>query len=472
MNEEALYLDNIVTEKKDGQQLNYLSLYINYGEVTGVTGLNDSGLSVLADLLSGAAVVKHGKIFCGTKAISAMHKESLKRHGIHTVRCNQPVATNLSVEENICLSKTLANKEVFYNKKNNRAAVRKLMNQYNICCSLDMPLRKLSLTEQIKVSICGTIFAGARVIICRNLGAGASNEELISLKKLLADICRDGFAVVVLNSNVEQTLFLSDRIYVMKNGAVCYARDTREAVADEIYARMNISNYSSRSDSFAAHEQPYHITNLKYKDSAKSVDLSLDRGHITGLHCSTTDAGTHIHRLFSGLPSRRPMSADISADGITCSLSRWRKHNCNKIVCLDMYFWRTNIYENLKVWENIALRSFPRFKSRTGVLNERIIRVYLQEFVEQYRIPAELPDLYPRHLTIEQKNQISLWSVLFSPPGILVLNNPYFLIDEQTKSNLVSCLNELKKYNTAILWCSNNEPILNSHCDVIYKLEE
>ena len=53
MKQEILYLEQIVTTQPSGQNLEYVSLSLRAGEILGVTGISESGASVLADVLCG-----------------------------------------------------------------------------------------------------------------------------------------------------------------------------------------------------------------------------------------------------------------------------------------------------------------------------------------------------------------------------------------------------------------------------------
>ena len=53
MKQEILYLEQIVTAQPSGQNLEYVSLSLRVGEILGVTGISESGASVLADVLCG-----------------------------------------------------------------------------------------------------------------------------------------------------------------------------------------------------------------------------------------------------------------------------------------------------------------------------------------------------------------------------------------------------------------------------------
>ena len=65
MKQEILYLEQIVTAQPSGQNLEYVSLSLRAGEILGVTGISESGASVLADVLCGK--LARGGLFIRTR---------------------------------------------------------------------------------------------------------------------------------------------------------------------------------------------------------------------------------------------------------------------------------------------------------------------------------------------------------------------------------------------------------------------
>ena len=63
MKQEILYLEQIVTTQPSGQNLEYVSLSLRAGEILGVTGISESGASVLADVLCGKLCPASGTIY-------------------------------------------------------------------------------------------------------------------------------------------------------------------------------------------------------------------------------------------------------------------------------------------------------------------------------------------------------------------------------------------------------------------------
>ena len=58
MKQEILYLEQIVTAQPSGQNLEYVSLSLRAGEILGVTGISESGASVLGRMCCAASYAR------------------------------------------------------------------------------------------------------------------------------------------------------------------------------------------------------------------------------------------------------------------------------------------------------------------------------------------------------------------------------------------------------------------------------
>jgi ABC-type sugar transport system ATPase subunit len=102
-----------------------------------------------------------------------------------------------------------------------RAAVGDLAARCGVRGRLDRPARTLSGGNQQKLVLAKWILAGARVLVLdeptRGIDIGAKRE----IYHLIAELCDEGLAVVLVSSELPELLHLTDRIVVMSGGRVC-----------------------------------------------------------------------------------------------------------------------------------------------------------------------------------------------------------------------------------------------------------
>ena len=154
-------------------------------------------------------------------------------------------------------------------------------------------------------------------------------------------------------------------------------------------------------------------------------------------------------------------------DGRMYHLADWRQRHADEICCMGPRFWEKGVFENLTAAENIVFRSMNRFRERGDVINRRMLRLALRDFAAEMGFDPEGLDVYPRHLSSRMRDQLVLLRVMFAPVGLLVLDYPFYTIDEQIKAELLHCIAVLRARGTAVLWSSNDRSVLQDNCESV-----
>ncbi len=198
-----------------GNGINNVSLCVHEGEVVGLAGLVGAGRTELASVIIGAAKLESGEIILDGESIHCKSPQKAIAQGIGMIpedRKKQGCFLHSGVDWNISIS-TL--------KK------------------LSHPVMNLSGGNQQKVVIAKVLAADSRVIIfdepTRGIDVGAKHE-IYTLMKKLAD---EGKAILMISSDMEELLGMSDRIYVLSGGNI-----TGELGRDE-YSQSHILELAS-----------------------------------------------------------------------------------------------------------------------------------------------------------------------------------------------------------------------------------
>jgi len=222
--EPVIEFDN-VTVKKKMQKLPLLdgvSFKVYPQEILGFAGVGGNGLGVIEAVLGGFLHPVHGKVFHRGKDISAYKIQELRREGLAYVpsdRIRVGSAVNASIDENLIINR----RNEFFNKKFRKNAVKNfsqnLINSYNIegaasgkkCSKLSGGnLQKLILAREID------FFRDYIVFSEPTWGLDFASGSFIM--KEIEVLKEKGAAVVLISTNLDEILLLSDRIIVMYKG--------------------------------------------------------------------------------------------------------------------------------------------------------------------------------------------------------------------------------------------------------------
>ncbi|WNM27226.1 sugar ABC transporter ATP-binding protein [Demequina capsici] len=216
----ALKVENLY-----GDDNSDVSFEVREGEILGLAGLIGAGRTEVARLIYGADKLHSGTITLDGKRLSVsspraaiasgigMIPEDRKRHGAllgRSVRVNTTLAALPQLS-----------RFGIVNRKLDRETTEHYVDALHIKTpGLEQAVGNLSGGNQQKVVIARTLAAKSKVLIfdepTRGIDVGAKQE----IYKLISDLAESGKAVILISSEMEELIGLSDRILVLHEGSV------------------------------------------------------------------------------------------------------------------------------------------------------------------------------------------------------------------------------------------------------------
>jgi monosaccharide-transporting ATPase len=205
--------------------LHDVSFEVRPGEVVGLAGLLGAGRTETAKAVFGAESLDSGSVKVQGKDLKTGSPASAIRAGIAFLpedRKSEGIIPHLSVRENIVAAALpRLSRAGLLSEKGQDEIVRKFMQSLGIkAASPDQPVRELSGGNQQKVMLARWLCMSPKVLILdeptRGIDVGAKGE----IQKLVDDLAKDGLAVVLISSEIEEVIEGSDRVVALKDGAV------------------------------------------------------------------------------------------------------------------------------------------------------------------------------------------------------------------------------------------------------------
>lgn len=216
-----------------GVKLEGVSFDVYPGEILGVVGLLGSGKTELGKALVGAQRVVSGEIYVnGVKATIKSPVDALKL-GIFYIpedRRREGLVTQLTISDNIVLPKVF--------KTSSMSLIRQAQVERSIAGRWIKSLRivpsdpsfkvaNLSGGNQQKVVIAKSLETGAKILILDEPTFGIDIGTKVEIRKLIRSLASEGYSIVLLTSDVDEALALSDRILVIASGRVTNVMENR-----------------------------------------------------------------------------------------------------------------------------------------------------------------------------------------------------------------------------------------------------
>ena len=198
---------------------------IHKGEILGMSGLVGAGRSEIARILIGIDTKDEGEIWCDGEKLEirnindsiksgiAMVSEDRRRYGLVLLR---------DIEENISLTalKHKFNKMIIPLKKE-KQLVHQMMEDFSIKAPSEATeTRTLSGGNQQKVVLAKWMAVGPKVLIMDEPTRGIDVGTKYEIYKMMNRLTEAGMAILMINSDMEELLGMSDRIIIIRRGMV------------------------------------------------------------------------------------------------------------------------------------------------------------------------------------------------------------------------------------------------------------
>lgn len=223
-------------------EVNGVSFGIRSGEIVGIAGVEGNGQNQVAELIAGMLSPLEGSIELSGQSTQGKSIRKIREMGIAYIsedRMTYGCAANLPIRENIMADRIYSPKYkkfgLFIDTKKINAEIDRLIKEYEISCdNKTQPVRMLSGGNIQKVIVAREFTSGAKLILANQPTRGIDIGTTDMIRRTLIRKSReDGVATLLVSSDLNEILEVSDRLLVMKDGQiVAHFPDASKVEAD------------------------------------------------------------------------------------------------------------------------------------------------------------------------------------------------------------------------------------------------
>ncbi len=216
-----------------------VNLEVKEGEILGIAGVQGNGQSELAEAIAGVRSVEKGKIFLGGEEITTKPTYDRYKKGLAYVPDSRAVGLvmDMSVRENSILT-NLPQVLVRYSRIDwGRATelTQRIVKGFDVVTpSIHAPIRYLSGGNQQKVMVGREIIREPKVFVVSEPTHGLDVGATEFIRKTLIGLKAAGKAVLLISTDLDEILQLSDRIAVMYEGRIMSVGRTEEFTVERL----------------------------------------------------------------------------------------------------------------------------------------------------------------------------------------------------------------------------------------------
>lgn len=225
--------------------LHDINFTLRSGEILGITGLMGAGRTELARAIFGADPIDSGEIFVEGKKVKIRNVSDAINAGIGLLtedRKTQGLLLNLSVNDNTAIaalnskkaSKKLTARGMLHKKKireNTELYCRKLQVKTP---SIQQKVVNLSGGNQQKVIIGKWLSTDSKILIFDEPTRGIDVGTKAEIYKIMEELAASGVGIIMISTELPETLGISDRVLVMRKGRIVAELDPKKTSEEEI----------------------------------------------------------------------------------------------------------------------------------------------------------------------------------------------------------------------------------------------
>jgi rhamnose transport system ATP-binding protein len=215
-----------------------VDLALRRGEILGLAGLVGAGRTELAQSIFGIRHPDSGGIFVDGEEARIHSPQTAMEWGIFYVpeeRRSQGLILPFSIKNNITLSILDRISRLGFVSRSERGIADRFMEELSIRgAEVSDPVNRLSGGNQQKVVVAKSLAREPNVLLLdeptRGVDVGAKSE----IYRLMDDLAKEGKAILLISSELEEVLSMADRVLVMREGRISGEFSRSEATQESV----------------------------------------------------------------------------------------------------------------------------------------------------------------------------------------------------------------------------------------------
>ena len=211
-----------------------ISLEVSQGEIVGLLGPNGAGKTTSFYMIVGLIKPNNGSIFLDNNEITKLPMYKRAQKGIGYLAQEASVFRKLSVEDNILSVLQMTN----LSKPEQKDKMESLLKEFGL-----EHIRKnrgdlLSGGERRRTEIARALATDPKFVLLDEPFAGVDPVAVEDIQRIVAHLKRKNIGILITDHNVQETLAITDKTYLMFEGNILKAGTPKELSEDEIVRKV------------------------------------------------------------------------------------------------------------------------------------------------------------------------------------------------------------------------------------------
>tara|TARA_X000000368_G_scaffold133192_1_gene104514 strand:- start:236 stop:976 length:741 start_codon:yes stop_codon:yes gene_type:complete len=230
MSDKLIHINNL--QKKYGQRevVSDVSMVLNKGEIIGLLGPNGAGKTTTFYMITGMVRVTSGNIMLDNQDITNLSMDKRARLGLGYLAQEPSIFTDLSVEDNLKL--VLEFSDLDTNEQKHK--LDELLHDFSIDHIRKSIARHLSGGERRRTEIARALILNPDFILLDEPFAGIDPIAVEDIQQIIKKLRDNNIGILITDHNVRETLSITDRSYLIYDGAILKSGSSKELAEDPV----------------------------------------------------------------------------------------------------------------------------------------------------------------------------------------------------------------------------------------------
>ena len=229
-----LKANNLIKSYSGKSVVNDVSLNLKQGEIVGLLGPNGAGKTTSFYMIVGLIKPNSGSIYLDDKEITSFPMYKRAQNGIGYLAQESSVFRKMSVEDNIHSVLEMTN----LSKKEQVKKVESLLDEFGLQTIRKSRGDLLSGGERRRTEIARALATNPSFILLDEPFAGVDPLAVEDIQKIVRDLTKRNIGILITDHNVQETLAITDRTYLMFEGSILKDGKPEELANDELVRKV------------------------------------------------------------------------------------------------------------------------------------------------------------------------------------------------------------------------------------------
>ena len=229
-----LRADNLIKSYKGRKVVKGISVEVNQGEIVGLLGPNGAGKTTSFYMIVGLIKPNSGHIYLEKTDITKFPMYKRAQNGIGYLAQEASVFRKLSIEDNIMSVLQLTK----LSKKEREMKMESLIEEFSLGHIRTNRGDLLSGGERRRTEIARALATDPKFILLDEPFAGVDPVAVEDIQRIVAQLKNKNIGILITDHNVQETLAITDRTYLMFEGSILKHGQPEELAEDEMVRKV------------------------------------------------------------------------------------------------------------------------------------------------------------------------------------------------------------------------------------------